>query len=154
MNVQSAIKNVKWLNNRGFTLAEMLVAFSIFCLLASFLPAMIHIFMNERPMEKRLQQMEWAVFISQIKKEMRMCQKITIVNQKIVLEKDGQMIVYEPYGGNLRRRVDQKGHEILLQNIHSLELEKLVNGVLIKLKDRHGHEYREEIHVPVKDVIT
>jgi competence protein ComGF len=98
--------------------------------------------------------MEWEVFTSQIKKEIRMSTSITVLNQTLLLQKDGQTIFYEKYGTNLRRRVDYKGHEILLQNVGTFQFEKIGNGIRVKLVDKYGHEYREDFQVLIRDVVS
>lgn len=151
---QIPIKNVKVLNNGGFTLVEMLLTFSIFCIIVSFLPQSFQLMINEQPIEKRIQRLEWEVFISQIKKEVRMSTSITVLNQTILLQKDGETIIYEKYGTNLRRRVDYKGHEILLQNVGSFQFEKLRNAFRLNLIDKYGHEYKEEVRVFIRDGVS
>lgn len=150
---QSLNKFVKDQNNRGFTLVEMLFAFSIFSVIVTLLPLMVQLLIQDRPLETRIQRLEWEVFISQMKKEMRMSQKITVVNQRVQLEKDGQIIIYEKYGTNLRRRVDGKGHEILLQQVAAFQFTRLPNGVFVSVEDFLGNEYQEEIRVLLRDVV-
>jgi competence protein ComGF len=138
-------------NENGFTLVEALISFSIFCTIALFLPLTFRILSNEKPIEMRIQRLEWEVFVSQIKKEIRMSNKVTVLNQSLVLEKSGQMIIYERYGSNLRRRVDNKGHEILLQKVSTYRFEKLLNGLRISLTDEFGQEYVEEIRTLIRN---
>ncbi|WP_147533947.1 competence type IV pilus minor pilin ComGF [Bacillus marasmi] len=140
-------------NNKGFTLVEMLVAFSIFSIIIGLLPMLISTLSREQPLERRVQRLEWEVFISQIKKEIRMSQKVTINNQSLLLEKDGSIIIYEKYGTNLRRRVDYKGHEIILQQVRAFQFQRLLNGVLVQVTDTYGHDYREEIRLILRDVV-
>lgn len=154
MIIQRVIKNAALRNNHGFTLVEMLVAFSIFTVIISFVPVMLSTLNREQPIEQKLQRLEWEIFISQIKKEIRMSQWVTITPQRLQLEKDGEMIIYERYGTNLRRRVDNKGHEILLQQVQQFQFERLLNGVLVTVTDVNGYEYREEIRLLLKDVVS
>jgi competence protein ComGF len=144
------VKNAKYLNEAGFTLLEMLLAFSIFVTLVSFLPVVTQIMLQDHLHEDRIQRMEWEVFSAQIKKEIRVSKKITVSNQILLLDKDGQTISYEKYGTNIRRRVDFKGHEILLQKVNTFRFEKLTNGVLVYVDDLYGHEYWEEIYAYIQ----
>lgn len=153
MLMQTSIKHVKVLNSRGFTLAEVLLSFSIFCLIVSFLPVIVPILIHQHPIEMRIQRLEWEIFISQIKKEIRMSQNISVSSQRLQLERDGQLIIYEKYGANLRRRVDNKGHEILLQQVHSFQFERLLNGVSVSVTDLYGNQYREAVPVLIRDVV-
>ncbi len=47
------IKNVRFLNNRGFTMLEMLFAFSIFLMVVSFFPLAFNYFFKVEPFEAR-----------------------------------------------------------------------------------------------------
>ncbi|EIJ78846.1 ComG operon protein [Bacillus methanolicus PB1] len=128
------------MNNKGYTMAEMLFAFSIFCIIVSFVPIFYKIVIHEESLNKRLEMMEWEVFASQVKKEIRMSDRLQISGSKLFLEKDGKLILYEMYGDNLRRRVDFLGHEVLLQQIRSIHFDKLQNGVQITVTDKGGAE--------------
>ncbi|NMD71828.1 prepilin-type N-terminal cleavage/methylation domain-containing protein [Bacillus sp. DNRA2] len=154
MKIKTFIKNAALRNNHGFTLVEMLVAFSVFTVIISFVPMMLSTINREKPIEQKLQRLEWEIFISQIKKEIRMSQWVTITPQRLQLEKDGEMIIYERYGTNLRRRVDNKGHEIILQQVQFFQFERLLNGILVTVTDVNGYEYREEIRLLLKDVVS
>nr|WP_274855758.1 competence type IV pilus minor pilin ComGF [Bacillus methanolicus] len=128
------------MNNKGYTMLEMLFAFSIFCLIVSFVPIFFKIVIHEESLNRRLAMMEWEVFVSQVKKEIRMSDRLQISGSKLFLEKDGKLILYEMYGENLRRRVDFLGHEILLQQVQSIHFQKLQNGVQITVTDKGGTE--------------
>ncbi|UQD52725.1 competence protein comGF [Bacillus methanolicus] len=128
------------MNNKGFTMLEMLFAFTIFCLIISYIPIFYKIVIHEESLNKRLAMMEWEVFVSQVKKEIRMSDRLQISGSKLFLEKDGKLILYEMYGENLRRRVDFTGHEVLLQQVHSIHFQKLHNGVQITVADKRGTE--------------
>lgn len=132
---------------------EMLFAFSIFSVIVALLPLMVQLIIQDRPLDTRTHRFEWEVFISQIKKEVRMSQRVTVNNQKIQLDKDGQIIIYEKYGSNLRRRVDGKGHEVLFQQVDFFRFERIPNGILVEMIDSYGNEYREEIRVLLRDVV-
>jgi competence protein ComGF len=133
-------KNARRLNNKGFTMLEMLFAFSIFCLIISYVPIFYKIVIHEDSLNRRLQEMEWEVFVSQVKKEIRMSDRLQISGSKLFLEKDGRLILYEKYGDNLRRRVDFSGHEVLLQQVDSIDFKKLHNGVQMTVTDKGGRE--------------
>lgn len=128
-------------NNGGFTLLEMLFAFSIFLVIVAFLPITYRQILDRSPVEIRIQKLEWEVFMSQIKKEVRMSDKIAVRNDRIILERDGSSILYEKYGTSIRRRVDFSGHEIVLQNIAEVRFSEIGNGAMILVRDSRGNEY-------------
>ena len=134
-------------NERGFTLVDMLLAFSIFLIIAAYIPLSINMIYRIGDVDDRIQRMEWEVFISQVKKEIRMSEhvEVDINNNRLLLLKDGRQILYEKYSSNVRRRVDTKGHEILLQNIETLSFEKVIGGVKISVQDVYDQNHTSVI---------
>ena len=65
-----------------------------------------------------------------------MSEGISVENNRLTFVKNGQSIMYEKYGSNIRRRVDLKGHEIMLQNIKAVTFEPIANGMRISVQDR------------------
>ena len=57
--------------------------------------------------------------------------------------------MYEKYGSNIRRRVDLKGHEIMLQNIKAVTFEPIANGVRISVQDRFDQSESQVIRTMV-----
>lgn len=134
------------MNNSGFTMLEMLYAFSIFLLIVSFFPLSFkYIFQNE-PLDARAQTMEWAVFINQLKKEVRMSEGMMVAPNRIVLSKNGQAILYEMYGKTIRRRVDTKGHEVVLQKVEIVKFEQITDGVKMTVEDIYHQTHSAAIY--------
>ncbi|MEC1522992.1 competence type IV pilus minor pilin ComGF [Neobacillus niacini] len=134
-------KFVKYLNEKAFTLLEVLFAFSIFMIIAFFMLPVLHIILDNNDSTGRLQDMEWDVFCSQIKKEIRISSKADVVSGRLVLTNNNETINYEKYGSNIRRRVNSLGHEILLQNVSSVTFIRINNSVKIIVLDVWGKEY-------------
>jgi len=88
-----------------------------------------------------IQEMEWTVFCSQIKKEIRTSSHAEIVSEKLILTKDTDTVIYEKYGSNLRRRVNSTGHEIILQNVREFSFTLINNAVRVTVKDIWGNDY-------------
>jgi len=138
-------QNVHLQNEKGFTLVEMLIAFMAFCLLASFFPLAIQSVTSHKYLDQRTQRLEWEVFLSQMKKETRLSSQVTVLGDKLLLQKNGDTILYEKYGSNLRRRVNYTGHEILLQNVASVRFIKTTGGFTIHVQDLEKLEYYANI---------
>ncbi len=85
--------------------------------------------------------MEWDVFSSQVKKEIRISSKAEVISGGLVLTNNNDTINYEKYGSNIRRRVNSSGHETLLQNVSSVTFTRINNSVKIIVKDVWGKEY-------------
>ncbi|KAF0818412.1 MULTISPECIES: competence type IV pilus minor pilin ComGF [unclassified Cytobacillus] len=120
---------------------EMLFAFSVFLLIVSLLPVSLNFLSHDWKMEARTQRLEWHVFINQLKKEIRMADASKITPASIVLTVDGKTVLYEKYGSSLRRRVDMKGHEIVLQKLKSISFASANGGVVINVSDNFDQEH-------------
>ena len=129
------------LNEKAFTLIEVLIAFSIFTTIIFFMTPVFQIILTNKDTEASLQAMEWEVFSSQIKKEIRLSNRAEVVSGRLILTKDTETIQYEKYGTNLRRRVNSTGHEIILQNVSQYSFTILNNGVKTVVTDLSGREY-------------
>jgi competence protein ComGF len=143
-------KNAFSPNNHGFTLVETLFAFSIFTLIIFFISPFFQLILNNTDLKERLQIMEWEVFSSQIKKEIRMSQNVEVVAGNLVLSKDNQTVVYEKYTTLLRRRVNNLGHEILLQNVSEVNFTLINNAISVYVKSLSGREFSITIY-PIVD---
>ena len=128
-------------NEKAFTLIEVLIAFSIFSTIVFFMTPIFQIILNTKGNDAVLQSMEWEVFCSQIKKEIRLSSRAEVVSGRLILTKDTETIHYEKYGSNLRRRVNSTGHEIILQNVSQSTFSMINNAVKITVTDTWGKEY-------------
>jgi competence protein ComGF len=135
---------MKPFNNKGFTFVEMICVFSIFLMIVSFFPLCLRLLYQDGFVEERLQKMEWEVFIGQTKKEVRMSDQVSVTSNRLTLVSDGQSIMYEQYGSTIRRRVNLKGHEVILQNVKTITFEEVVNGVRISIVDNFD---QSEAHI-------
>nr|WP_275950903.1 competence type IV pilus minor pilin ComGF [Cytobacillus citreus] len=134
-------RSVKYLNNRGFTMLEMLYAFSIFLLIVSFFPLCMKYLLDNEGLEARVSRMEWQVFVSQLKKELRLSEGLEVYENKVILRKNGQNVIYEKYGTNLRRRVNYEGHEIVLQKVDTFNFTPIQDGMKLTVKDLYHQSH-------------
>lgn len=111
-----------------------------------FMVPVLQIVLDNKDSNGRLQDMEWDVFCSQIKKEIRISSKAEVVSGRLVLTNNNESINYEKYGSNLRRRVNSSGHETLLQNVSSVTFTRINNSVKIIVNDVWGKEYIVVVH--------
>ncbi|MEH7084754.1 competence type IV pilus minor pilin ComGF [Neobacillus drentensis] len=134
-------KSVGCLNDDAFTLIEVLISFSIFTTIIFFMTPLFQIILSNKDTEAALQTMEWDVFSSQIKKEIRLSSRAEVISNRLILTKEAETIQYEKYGTNLRRRVNSTGHEILLQNVSQYSFTLIDNAVKIDVTDLWGRKY-------------
>lgn len=125
---------------------EIIFSFTIFCTIVSFLPIIFRTILNPNPIDERIQRMEWEVFISQLKMEIQSCDFISGGKNQLVLINDGHEIIFEKYGTNIRRKVDNEGHEIMLQRVRMVEFEQVRNGMTINVEDMGQKSYSSTIY--------
>lgn len=135
-----------YLNRDGFTLVEMLFAFAIFLTIVFFISPIFQMMLNHNGINARLQIMEWDVFCSQMKKEIRMSTNAQVIDNRLVLTVDSGTVVYEKYGDSLRRRVNYTGHEIILQSVKEVTFRLLNNALNVSVKDLSGKEYEATVY--------
>ncbi|MFJ7975077.1 competence type IV pilus minor pilin ComGF [Peribacillus sp. NPDC096379] len=132
---------VTQLNNRGFTLIEMLLSLSIFILIAGMIVQLYVVVGKELYQDKRLNQMEWEIFLQQIKGELWQSSSQTILNDSIYMVVGENIISIEKYDHILRRRVNRTGHQIMLQNVSSFHCRMEGNKIVISVKDLAGNTF-------------
>ncbi len=139
--------SVKRLNNSGFTMAEMLLSLSLFCLLASLFPLFVAMILHQEPAKERIQHMEWELFLSQLKKEVHGCDFVVVANHRLVLAKDGEQISFQKIGQQLRRQKNFQGNEIVLQNLQSVNFHAKGKKVTVEAVDVYGNVKSAEIYL-------
>ncbi|MED1468224.1 competence type IV pilus minor pilin ComGF [Bacillus salipaludis] len=128
-------------NEKAFTLIESLFALAIFSILVFFMAPLMQIILNSKATQGEDQPLEWEVFSSQLKREVRSYMKVEVLSGRLFLTKDAETIQYERYGTNLRRRVNSTGNEIVLQNVSEVVFVLLNNAVKVTVKDTWGKQY-------------
>jgi competence protein ComGF len=139
-------KSVLYPNEKAFTLLEVLFAFSIFTTIVFFIIPVIQISEDNKDTNGRLQEMEWDVFCSQVKKEIHISSKAEVISGRLVLTINNEIINYEKYGSNIRRRVNSTGHETVLQNVSLITFTRSNNSIKIFVKDIWEKEYSVAVH--------
>lgn len=146
IHFSQVLKTVRYPNEKAFTLLEVLFAFSIFTTIVFFMFPVFQIILDNKDSNGRLQNMEWDVFCSQIKKEIHISSKVEVVSGNLVLTLGNEKVLYEKYGSNIRKRVNSTGHETLLQNVSMVTFTRINNSVKITVKDVWEREYSVVVH--------
>jgi competence protein ComGF len=141
---------VQYRNEKAFTLLEVLFAFSIFTTIVFFMLPVFQIIVGHKDSSARLQEMEWDVFCSQVKKEIHISSNVEVISGRLVLTNNNETIYYEKYGSSIRRRVNSTGHETLLQNVSVVTISRIKNSVKIVVKDIWGREYSVMVHAYIE----
>lgn len=137
---------VKLQNEHAFTLVDMLFALMVFTMIIFLVSPAISMMKQSINLQNRLQTMEWDVFCSQIKKEIRMSTKVQVVDNRLLLTEDVGTVTFEKYENLLRRRVNNTGHEVLLQNVSEVTFTQMPSTINVFVKDLHQREYSANIY--------
>ncbi|MFT4412612.1 competence type IV pilus minor pilin ComGF [Fredinandcohnia humi] len=141
-------------NERGFTLVEMLVTFSVLLVILSLISPFLRV-VYQNTSTKEFNKLEWEIFIQQAKMEIREATQVTISNQNQTVSfnnPEGDIVSYEIFYDKIRRRVNGAGNEILLQKISALSFLAINNGWILSITTVDGDNYRAMItgFVPVE----
>ncbi|MDQ0183753.1 competence type IV pilus minor pilin ComGF [Cytobacillus sp. FSL R5-0569] len=138
---------MKSIKSNGFTLIEALITLACFLIIVSFMPLVFKVISVNENIDERKQKIEWLVFIQQLKKEVRVAEKISLDNRgELILLIDNQSISYEKYGDKLRRRVNGAGHEVVLQKLQSVQFEVKEDNMVLIYKNIFQKEYRSSFY--------
>ncbi|MCM3320611.1 MULTISPECIES: competence type IV pilus minor pilin ComGF [Cytobacillus] len=138
---------MKSIKRNGFTLIEALITLACFLIIVSFMPLVFKVISVNENIDERKQKIEWLVFIQQLKKEVRVAEKISLDNRGVlILLIDNQSISYEKYGDKLRRRVNGAGHEVVLQKLQSVQFEVKEDNMVLIYKNIFQKEYRSSFY--------
>ncbi|WP_394530465.1 competence type IV pilus minor pilin ComGF [Priestia aryabhattai] len=123
-------------SEKGFTLVEMLVSFALFLIIVSFFPIIIPLAKQTYNPDFSMNEMEWEIFVNQLAMEYREVKEVRIHATTLTLKmENNQIITYERYEDKIRRRVDESGHEVVLQHIKNIMYEQQKERLLIRSTD-------------------
>ncbi|KFZ42865.1 competence protein comGF [Anoxybacillus flavithermus] len=127
---------------KGFTLIEILMSLTVFFIILSLLTKAFHLSLSYTTKRGNFDYFEWVVFIQQAKIELRESKDVHIYGTTIQFNKwTGERVTYEKYGTIIRRRVNDTGHEIMLQFIQHISYEKEQTGIRIHVFTDKGESY-------------
>ncbi|MEW4226846.1 competence type IV pilus minor pilin ComGF [Priestia megaterium] len=123
-------------SEKGFTLVEMLVSFALFLIIVSLFPIIIPLAKQTYNPDFSMNEMEWEIFVNQLAMEYREAKEVRIHATTLTLKmENNQIITYERYEDKIRRRVDESGHEVVLQHIKNIMYEQQKERLLIRSTD-------------------
>lgn len=130
-------------NNKGVTLLEVLFSITIYMVIIMTIPSILK-FIN---VEHKLPSYEVELFYQQIGIDIREATHIEVHHEQTLLlyKPDGSVVKLEKYQNVIRRRVNNLGQEVLVQNIKSISFFIKNNGVEVVLMDREDNLYKRRL---------
>jgi competence protein ComGF len=142
------------LNNRGFTLLDALLSFVVFSIISLSFPMIMKGMETIKTDSVPPRYYEWNLFSENLRNEMWASGNILTSPDQISFVKEGERITYERYQNSIRRRVNERGHEVVLQSIHSLTFSEVPQGVKVEVDFERGEWMESEFYYFYKEKIT
>lgn len=145
---------MKWVNqnpfvmlrkNDGFTIIEMLFSLMILMTTSIFILQLFSIIHTQLESKDKLHPKEWEIFTMQMQQEVRGAKSQDVIENKLYLLSGDQLSFIEQYEDKLRRRVNGKGHEVILQNISKFKVEKDGKIIVLNITDKAGNTVIREV---------
>ncbi|MCR8847122.1 competence type IV pilus minor pilin ComGF [Rossellomorea sp. SC111] len=128
------------MDEKGFTLIEALLSFSLFCIISLSIPLMMKGFSTIKHDLVPPRYYEWNLFHESVRSELRKANDVKVLPNQISFVIDGETILYEKYSQSIRRRVNNRGHEIVLQSVDQFTFDVIHQGVHLDLEFDSGEK--------------
>lgn len=114
---QLLIKRFVYQNDRGYTLAEALIALTVFMTCAASFPLLYDAAYRIVEASKSEKNTEWEIFIIQLRNELHKSSNWNVSGGKLNYGVEGSTTSISQYEDKLRRQINGQGHEVMLQNV-------------------------------------
>ncbi|MGE6752087.1 competence type IV pilus minor pilin ComGF [Rossellomorea sp. NPDC071047] len=132
------------LNNKGYTLIEALLSFTVFCMISLCIPLIMKGFSTIKNDMVPPHYYEWNLFNESLRNELWRGESVVITPDNISFLVSGESISYEKYNQSIRRRVNNRGHEVVLQSVDSFSFASIIQGVHMELEFVGGEKVEGE----------
>lgn len=140
--------------NDGFTMIEMLMSLLILMVISIFVLQFFTIIHTQIGTKNKMHPKEWEIFTLQMQQEIRSSKNQEVVENKLYLLSGEDISLIEQYNDKLRRRVNGAGHEVVLQNISKLNVEKDGNVIVLNITDKAGTTFIRKFHPFIKNELV
>ena len=129
-------------NEKGLTLLELMLTLTILMSIIWVIPLLMSAALHDAGAD--FQQEEASLFFHLFSKEVREAANVAHSRGSVdVTKKDGTMVKYEMYGSSIRRRVNNTGHEIVLQEVRGFVVEITGSKVMIEVELNNGKKEKQ-----------
>ncbi|WP_440895845.1 competence type IV pilus minor pilin ComGF [Amphibacillus sp. Q70] len=126
----------------GFTLIEMLISFSIMFFILLITPTLWQ-YLDHQPQTERFSVDQ---FFHAVSDEVQLNQLLEQSTYSLSLQStDQKHILLSKYNDTIRRQVNRTGHEILLRDVQTFEVDYHDQYLIIQLKMKSGNVYEKII---------
>lgn len=133
-------------NDEGFTLLDALMSLLVFSIISLSFPMIMKAFVTIKSESVPPRYYEWNLFSESLRSELWGGVNIMVSPERFSFEKGGELITYERYQNSIRRKVNDRGHEVVLQSIHSITFSQVPQGVKVEIDFQKGERVESEFY--------
>lgn len=133
-------------NDEGFTLLDALMSLLVFSIISLSFPIIMKAFVTIKSESVPPRYYEWNLFSESLRSELWGGVNIMVSPERFSFEKGGELITYERYQNSIRRKVNDRGHEVVLQSIHSITFSQVPQGVKVEIDFQKGERVESEFY--------
>ncbi|EKE9667826.1 competence protein ComGF [Listeria innocua] len=128
------LKNVHYRKSTSaFTLLETILSITIVLSISSLIPLFFECYHKTIQLSNLDQTSEWQLFLVQTRLELEKATNIQVNPEKLSFKVNDNLITYSKYNNILRRQVNGKGHEPLLQKVTNWQITNEENQLILKV---------------------
>ncbi|WP_165786628.1 competence type IV pilus minor pilin ComGF [Heyndrickxia camelliae] len=142
--IRNKIVLLKRKNEKGFTLVESIITLMIAVVILSIIPLVMKGVNQINHSLSTEDSYEWNIFLMQLRRELRNCNEASRTGNKLILQVNGEKVSYEPFGLLLRRRVNDTGHEVVLQKVRRVEFAINNNHITLSVQFTNNKQVMAE----------
>src|SRR5690606_7368364 len=144
------MKNMNTVQNKqaGYTLLESIISLMIVSAVLFMIPILLHIYVKLDHSVRVKEDFDWNLYLIQLRKELQGSEKVDVRRQRIFIYKNNMMFTHEIYGNMLRRRVNDRGHEIVLHHIVFLNFIEDDQRLIMNVEFENGIKEQAHFKIP------
>lgn len=141
----------KRINEKGFSLIECILSLLILSTILCFFPLLIKAYERIDHAISTEKDFEWNLFLMELRKELRTSNGWEVTKNGLYLKSGQEIVVYEKYNNLIRRRVDGKGHEVVLQKIKQINFSSNKNEIILHVQFTNNHTREAHLFFPLRE---
>lgn len=111
-------------NSYGFTVMEAILVMFILSIIMMIFPLLFQTIIAITQSLQVAEDYEWNLFLIDLRHELQNVDEVVVFQERIHLLRENMLVTYERYGETIRRRVNNSGHEVVLQQVKQLHFYK------------------------------
>ncbi|HBM4072687.1 competence type IV pilus minor pilin ComGF [Listeria innocua] len=128
------LKNVHYKKSTSaFTLLETILSITIVLSISSLIPLFFECYHKTIQLSNLDQTSEWQLFLVQTRLELEKATNIQVNPEKLSFKVNDNLVTYSKYNNILRRQVNGKGHEPLLDKVTNWQITNEENQLILKV---------------------